>query len=94
MIETKQSNRVGCTTTLFNTVIDQGIAGDIAILADELSVLNDRRTDLNRWLAAYIGKRSTACVDSTGTSSTVYQSEITRYSAYTFQGEPVYSTWG
>ena len=57
MLQTKQSNRVGCDATFFNTVIDTGIAGDIAILADELSVLNERRVDLNRWLAAYIGKR-------------------------------------
>ena len=53
LLETKQANRIGCTTTLFNTVIDTGIAGDIAILANELSDLNLRRTDLNRWLAAY-----------------------------------------
>ena len=77
LAETKQGTRNGCSPSVFNTVIDDGIAGDIALLAAELNDLNERRADLNRWLTAYTGKRSTSCVDSTGTSSSVYQAEIT-----------------
>ena len=94
LAEAKQGTRNGCSPSVFNTVIDQGIAGDIALLSAELNDWNERRADLSRWLAAYTGKRATACVDATGTGSSVYQGEIARYNAYTYQGEPTYSTWG
>ena len=72
LAETKQGTRNSCSPSVFNTVIDQGISGDIALLTADLNDLNERSADLNRWLSAYIGLRSTACVDSTGTSSAVY----------------------
>ena len=72
LLQSKQGSRNGCDPSVFNTVIDDGIAGDIALLDADLNDLNERSGDLNRWLTAYVGKRSTACVDSTGTSSSVY----------------------
>lgn len=70
-----------------------GIQADKKRLDDIATDLNERKTDLNRWKAAYNTKKATDCVDADGNNSAFYQGKINSFASITYAGEPTYTGW-